>query len=216
MDTSTISNGLSSWFAIWLRPRDTIRRIVDTNPEYQVTRLTLLAGFVNILGRASNGNLGDNIPILLLLFMILIGGPFAGLISLYISGAILSWTGSWFGGQATSEEVRAALAWSSVPRIISSILWIPLFAIYGTETFTSETPKTGAMLAANPLLAWFVSILGISLWGLGVIIGIWSLIIFLKCAGEVHRFSAWRALASIAVPILALIVPIVGCILLTP
>jgi hypothetical protein len=57
-----------------------------------------------------------------------------GIIHLDIGGAILRWTGSWFGGQASSEEVRAAIAWSSVPRIWALLLLIPELALFRNES----------------------------------------------------------------------------------
>jgi hypothetical protein len=37
------------------------------------------------------------------------------------------------------------------------------------------------------------------------IAGIWIFVISLKCIGEVHRFSAWRALGAIVVGFLAMV-----------
>jgi len=54
---------------------------------------------------------GDELSVPIIFIAALIVGSIGGVISLYIGGAILRWTGSLFGGQATSEEVRAAIAW---------------------------------------------------------------------------------------------------------
>jgi hypothetical protein len=43
---------------------------------------------------------------------------------------------------------------------------------------------------------------------LHLVLGAWSFVVTLKCLGEVHRFSAWRALGSIVVLILAIAVVI--------
>jgi hypothetical protein len=32
------------------------------------------------------------------------------------------------------------------------------------------------------------------------VLGIWGFVISLKCVGEVHRFSAWRAFLAILIP----------------
>jgi hypothetical protein len=39
-------------------------------------------------------------------------------------------------------------------------------------------------------------------------------VVMLKCIGEVHRFSAWRALGSILLIVLAIVVILVAMILL--
>ncbi len=86
------------------------------------------------------------------------------------------------------EQVRAAIAWSSVPLIWALPLWIPELALFGQDLFTKATPR----LDANPLLA--VALIGFGL--VELIIGIWAIVVFLKCLGQVQGFSAWRALGN--------------------
>ena len=40
-----------------------------------------------------------------------------------------------------------------------------------------------------------------------IALGIWCFAIVLKCLGEVHEFSAWRALGSIFLVVLVIVVP---------
>jgi len=173
---------------------------VDYDPSHQVAILAVLAGIGQALDRASSRNLGDALSLPVILIICAVAGPIGGFISLYVGGALLRWTGSWLGGQAYSEEVRAALAWSSVPTVFSQALWIPELILVGKEMFTSATPRTDA----NPLLAVFL--LGVV--GVQIVLGIWALVILLKCLGEVHRFSAWRALVALLAGGLILFVPI--------
>jgi len=139
-------------------------------------------------------------PLWAILILISVLGPLGGIIGLYIDGALFRWTGSWFGGQATSEQVRAAFAWSSIPRIAALVLWLPLLGLYGAEMFTSDKPRAVSNLA--PLL------LGAAL---GAILDLWSLFLLIKTVAEAHRFSAWRALAALAIPTIVLFIVILGC-----
>ena len=192
---------VSPWLAIWTKPRETIRRIVDDDPSHQVVLLAVLAGIGQALDRAASRSTGDTLSLPVILAICAVAGPLGGLVSLYISGALLHWTGrKFFGGQASSEEVRAAVAWSLVPRIFSSALWIPELALFGTEMFTSATPR----IDSNLLLA--VLLLGVA--GIKAILLIWYVVVFFKCVGEVHRFSAWKALASLSMSALILFVPV--------
>lgn len=191
---------LSPFLSIWIKPRETIRKIVDTDPTKYVTVLAMLAGIGQALDRASSRNMGDSLPLIAILGICLIFGPIGGIISLYIGGALYRWSGSWLGGQASSEEVRAAIAWSSVPIIFTLPLWIPELLLFGEEMFTKATPK----LNANPLL-------GIVLLGfvaVEVIVGIWAFVVFMKGLGEVQKFSAWKALGSVILGTLVIFVPI--------
>lgn len=193
------------WLTIWTEPRGTIRGIVDANPQHRVILLAILSGIAQFLSRASNNSLGDKVPIHGIFLVSLIIGPILGVVSLYIGGVILMWTGRWLGGQASAVEVRAALAWSSVPTIWALVLWIPEIVLFGDEMFTKMTP----IIDANPNLSFVLVGFGV----IEIIIAIWTTIIFLKCLGEVHGFSAWRALVAFILPSLIFIIPII-CIAL--
>ena len=66
--------------------------------------------------------------------------------------------------------------------------------------FTSETPT----LAANPVLGLALMATGL----IEIVLGIWCIVTMLKCLGEVHEFSAWRALGSILLVVLVIVVPL--------
>jgi hypothetical protein len=190
------------WLSIWIKPRATIRAIVDVDPERYVILLAVIAGIGEALNRASSKNLGDTLPILAILIIAAIFGAVGGVLSLYISGALLSWIGGMFGGQASAREVRTAIAWSSVPFIWSMAFWIPNLGLYGNEMFTSDTQYIDNF----PL---GVLIIG----SLEVIIVIWTFIVYLKCLGEVHGFSAWKAFFVSIIPGFVLVILVFGCTL---
>lgn len=185
--------------SIWTRPRQTIRHIVETDPGRHVILLAALAGVGETLDRASGRSLGDTLPFGVILAFGLILGPIAGIISVYLGGALYRWSGSWLGGQATSEQVRASLTWSYVPVIAVLPLWIAQILLVGEEMFTTATPR----LDANPFLA--VLLLGII--AIEVIAAIWAFVLLLHTLAEVHKFSAWRALGALVLGSLVILVP---------
>jgi hypothetical protein len=191
---------LSPFLSIWIKPRETIRKIVDTDPTKYVTVLAMLAGIGQALDRSSSRNAGDSLPLIAILGICLIFGPIGGIISLYIGGALYRWSGSWLGGQASSEEVRAAIAWSSIPTIFILPLWIPELLLFGEELFTKSTPR----LDANPFLA----VILFGFLAIELIVGVWAFVILLKSLGEVNKFSAWKALGSLILGTLVILVPI--------
>jgi hypothetical protein len=98
-------------------------------------------------------------------------------------------TGRWLGGNAYPIEVRAALAWSAVPQIWGAILQffklvLIVYVLYANATNT--------YVSSSALL----TTLGVFLL-LESVIGVWSLIVTLQSLGEVHSFSAWRALGTV-------------------
>lgn len=162
----------------------------------------MLVGFAYALNQASARNLGDTLSLPAILTICTVAGPIGGIILLYVVGALLRWTGSWLGGQASLVEVCAAIAWSSVPSVCILILWIPKLALFGKDLFTSTMPR----ISANPFLA--LIFLGFAI--VEVSIAVWAFVVLLKCLGEVHRFSAWKALATLFLSGLIVGVPIFG------
>jgi hypothetical protein len=91
------------------------------------------------------------------------------------------------------------------------ILWIPEIALFGQETFTSETPG----IDADPSKALYLIGFGV----VEVTIAIWASVVFLKCIGQLQGFSAWKALGNsllaglvIAIPVAILVIALLGVV----
>jgi hypothetical protein len=222
----------SPWFTMWTNPRETIRRIVYYDPKRDVLLLAALQGLVAYLSAAlyaflllaliSNdyvqapgtweSDLGSLSSMSFTALTVTFGicaivGPIAGLIGLYLYGWLFRVTGRWLGGQAYPIEVRAALAWSAVPQIWGAILQLLkliliAYVLYANATNTYVSGST------------FLTTVGI-FFLFEFLIGIWSIIVYLKSLGEVHGFSAWRALgaASLGIAIASVANVIISCIL---
>ena len=98
---------------------------------------------------------------------------------------------------------RAAIAWSSVPGIAGEI--VLLIAILMGTPVPQATP--GAMPHIDPGFYKFLVV--------EAVLGIWGFVILLKTIGEVHRFSAWRALLAALIPPLMAFALIALVLLLT-
>lgn len=202
----TDQSSLNLFFNIWVRPRSTIRHIIDTDPTKHVIILAIISGIYQTLDRAASNSLGDDLSLVSIIVTSLIGGAIGGIISLYIGGVLFRWSGSLFGGKAKLIEVRAALAWSSVPDIVLLIVFVPIIIIYGRDWFTSST----AWMDANEAM-FLITIVILTFFGL--ILVAWKAIIVIKCLAEVHQFSAWRGLASFLIGFLVILIPVIIFIL---
>jgi hypothetical protein len=195
------------WLTIWTRPRGTVRRLVDTDPTRAVVLLTCLGGVAETLDRASTRNAGDSMPFLSILVMAGVLGPLFALVGLRISTFLTRTAGAWLGGTATPESLRTAIAWATVPSLATSTMWIPQLALFGSEMFTSETPR----IDANPSLAMLL--LGSGLVEMAG--GIWSLVTACHTIAEVQGFrSAWRGLANILLAGLLLVLIVLAVVVL--
>lgn len=170
-------------------------RIVDTNPQKFVIRLTCIEGFADALDYARiQLRLGDKYDWPIIFAGAAVIGPIAGLIGLYFFAAMISWTGKWIGGKAPSGNIRAAIAWSGVPMIWKLILWIPLLILFGQELFTTQIPG----IYAKPF--FWLMFLGLRM--ILITIVIWAFVVFLKCLGQVQGFSIWKVLYNLILTIL--------------
>lgn len=188
----------SSWVTIWTHPRATIRRIVDTDPHYQVAFLAMLTGALSVLESQWSRPPISAVPRTAAVWPLLVvgsvvGGAILGVVGLYINGFLLKWSGALLGGNATYAEVRAALAWAEIPSIVAIALGILLILIGGAAPLPAlgQSPPTEPSVGSATMHA---------------VLALWSFIITLKCLAEVHRFSVWRALASIVLLLIALLV----------
>jgi hypothetical protein len=201
----------SPYVGICIRPRATIRAIVDRDPSDRVTALVLIAAVIYAVTHAIHGyNYNPtaftfaNKPISgvppvtshLMNFWGVIAWPLLAVPILYVDGALLRWTGSLLGGTAKAVEVRAAIAWPSVLSIATSLV---IFVFGFLASLPSQPPVPQSM---SSLLAYWRSMLPYLIVSIPLVL--WWWIVFLKCLGEVHRFSAWRALGTSLIGILVL------------
>lgn len=188
---------INPWKQIWLKPQATIRAIVNFNPRYQLILLSFIYGLPMVLNYAQSMSLIEALPLWAILLASLIVSPFIGILAITISAWVLLWTGKWIGGAGRLETVRAAVAWSNVPNVVSIALWGVLIAVFGGSVLFSEFP-------AVPFTNYQQGILFI-IFLLETIVSIWGLVILFKTLSEVHGFSIWKALLNVAIPVLIII-----------
>jgi hypothetical protein len=187
-----VADSIAPFFSIWTEPRATIRRVVDTDPTRNVLALAATGPAINALVRqwssVMNGTANPSVLWPLWVVFVVAVQAASGILFLYIFGALIRWSGSLLGGTASTVEVRAAQAWSQVPAIaIEIVLLLALFAgVPMPRVFPGRLPQI------DPAFYKIAVVEGV--------LFVWGFVISLKCIGEVHRFSAWRAFAAILIP----------------
>ncbi len=190
---------ITPFFTIWTAPRATIRRIVDTEPTRYVIALAAIGPAINALTNqwsralASNANLSVLWPLWVVVDVAIQAA--LGVVLLFALGGVFRWSGSLLGGLASRDEVRAAIAWSQVPDITAGIL-VLIAVLLGMPA----PHATAGTLQIDPS---FYPVLIVA-----AVLAVWGSIILLKCLGEVHRISAWRALGASLIPPFIVIVVI--------
>jgi hypothetical protein len=194
---------VDSWSTIWYRPRATIRSIVDTDARKFVLGIAWFAGALAALNEevmlATVDLSSTRMPHLPRLgplgtaIFAFISGVIS-IITIYAGGSLFRWAGAILGGTATRVEVRAALAWAQVPTLYLTVVVI-IAALLGLDLPTLSAP-TSVFGAVESIIA------------------LWIFVILLKCVGEVHRFSAWRALGALLLGSLATFAVLAGLVLI--
>jgi hypothetical protein len=178
-------DSIAPFFAIWIAPRDTIRQIVDSDPRRGVLAIAALSGALSGLeGSWLAAMSGAHAMSALWPFLVALKvGMFAiwGIAGLYIAGWMITGACRALGGIAPAAQTRAAIAWASIPGIVATGLGV-IALLAGIVT--PHAFKPGAFAFPPELIV------------LSAILGVWGLVLELKCLGEVNRFSAWRALGA--------------------
>ena len=193
-----VPDSMTPFLSIWTQPRATIRRIVDSDPTRNVLALAAIgpamSSLVSQWSAAMNGSANQSVlwPLFVAFNVAIQAG--LGILFLYISSVVFKWSGSLLGGVASRVEVRAALAWSQVPTIAIEI--VLLLALFAGVPIPKMLP--GQLPQIDPAFYKVMVVVGV--------LGIWGLFINLKCLGEVHRFSAWRAFGAILIPLLIILI----------
>jgi Yip1-like protein len=200
------------WIAIWMSPRETIKKIVSRDPTNQVILLGALAGglsFTNFFlamalspaapAATPHSHLNTYLPILTLASPFL--GAAIGVLMLYANAFLLDWSGRALGGAGNAITVRAAVAWSAVPTVCFSA--VALLILLGTGTWNAlglsmPDPNAAAVAAAAAKNPFTVT------RSVEALISMWSFILMLNGVAEVHRFSIWRALGAAVLPTIIL------------
>lgn len=192
----------SPFVTMWLNPRDTVRAILQRDPTYLVLPLAAAGGVFQTLARAADRSAADMLSLPVILAIALTFGAVFGCVGLYIAGALLHFTGKWIGGNGSPAEIRASIAWGTVPALWGGLLWIPVILLTGSTVFISNVEES----TANPLFLLISG--GCLLVQAGLYV--WSLFTGLHSLGEAQGFSAWRALGNSALAFLVIFVPVVG------
>jgi hypothetical protein len=191
----------SPFVSMWLSPRDTVRGILQRDPTYLVVPLGAIGGVFQALSRASEKSIGDHLSLPVILAIAIPFGAIAGVLGLHVGSALLHFTGKWIGGTGSKEDIRASIAWGTVPALWGGLLWLPIILLTGRAVFLTDIETSGAG-AMTLLIAG-----GCLLVQAGAYI--WSIFTGLHSLGEAQGFSAWRALGNGMLVFLVVFVPII-------
>lgn len=179
------------WLSIWTQPRKTIRSIVASNPKYGFIILSIIYGLPFAFNLVQNFGFSPKVPTWAILIGSLVASPFLGMIGITISAFFLQLVGRLIGGKGSFLNVRAAVAWSNLPNVLSIVVTLFLLGIFGGQIFCQD-------FAQMQFTGYRAGVLFLAML-IETIISIWGFILLLCTLSEVHGFSIWRAILSVVI-----------------
>lgn len=201
MNEPTAYAELNPFTAIWTRPRETVRYVIEEKTTSFIVLLLVLVGFAGALSGASGGE--EMFPAIGVIVGALLLGPLSAVAGIAIISGIYKLLGKLFGGVGTYSEMFRAVVTSSIPQIWLLPMWL-IWLLTSPSTFYTEIepgvaePDTGLGMVIGFLLLAAV-----------IIVGIWTFVIQCKAVGEAQRFSAWKGFFVIVIPSVLLAVVII-------
>jgi hypothetical protein len=195
-----VTEWIAPLFSIWVRPRSTIRGVVDANPRRFVIGIGWLTGALGALlfevemrGVAASGAVPrwavSTGPVTLAMSAFTLG--LAGVGIIYLLGLVFGRVGWMLGGVGDVTEVLAAVAWSWIPLIMLGVV-----AVFGAVSAPAANSWAQAPADGNPQIPYSLVI--------EAALGLWALIIATQTLGEVHHLSTRRAAGTLAVGAMAI------------
>ena len=173
------SNQIHPWGQLWIHPRKTLRKILDSNPFRAILWLAFIGGVVSAFTWIAMlwmlYPLREVFRHIMFTSGIMLFGGSLGLIMLYFGGWLFRLTGSWIEGKGSFTDVKCAIGWSNYPFIISGIL------------------ATLSYVAVPHF--WFMSVIGLA----QITAIVWAFIILLNLIAEAHRFTLFRAFCTLLI-----------------
>jgi hypothetical protein len=182
---------IKPWLSIWVKPKQTVRALINYNVKYRFFVLSLLYGLPTMLQMAQNLSLGSvfSLPAIILASLIL--SPIFGCLGLLLCTAFITWTGRWLGGKGSFLEMRCGVSWTNATNLVTVLVWGALIAQFKEVIFYEG-------FARMPMTVNEASCLSVYFF-IQLVVAVWSFVLLLYAVSEVHRFSIWKALLNIVI-----------------
>jgi len=205
---------------IMIRPRDTMRRILDDagNRSWLVMLLlgSISAGFGDF-DRNGFGNIvlaakQHGIPAIVVIVAMIL----AVILSMSLIFYVFSWAAWGIGkameGTGSPADVRRAFAWGLAPIVWALLYRVPV-ALFWERAVDAQISDRGSRLTFDPGKLGDGCLMTLLVAVLELIAITWCIAVSSNTVGEAHRFSSWRGLATIVLTSIAPLILVAAAVL---
>jgi hypothetical protein len=170
---------------VWLRPRRVFRELAARPIGHLDLLLGAAQGAVEMLVFCRAQNLGASFGLAPIFVAAALTGPIAGVVGLYVMGAIYSRLASGSGRPNVRVPLMHVLAYGAVPMAVSLGIWLLTALIVGDSMFLSAPRAEDEGFIAILLSAQFISYL---------LLAFWSVVIQIMGFSEVLKVTVGKAI----------------------
>jgi len=182
---------------IWLKPRPIFEYIDHTYYTRYLVLLITLIGIANVGGGVFEKSFSSTYDFYTSFLFSIFKGGLLGWIGFYVFAFLLSLTGKWLKGEASTNSMLLMSAHAYIPNILIMLFWIPRIILMDNIHVDIWEERPDPSLSTYFMKA----ILGIG----ELVLNIWSLVLLVVGVSVVQQFSLGRAIANVLLPILFLI-----------
>jgi hypothetical protein len=186
------------WLSFLKYPDKTVKRLVSAKNYKDINHITALVGiYFAVLSISIMKYLGIITKSrLLAILLACIIGAVGGYLYIYVGGYYLALIGRLFRGSAKSKQVRLAIAWSSLPKIIAIPFLLPATFL---ELFHGYSFK--------PMFIIGFSFFTLICNSISQVLHAVSLGYLIRTLASVHHFSGWKSFFTISIGAITIAVP---------
>ena len=126
MSEAGAASSVNPWRALWLHPGRAVEAALARDRRRTTLVLAAVSALLAVLGDAGESlhlfALGPSVAVALIVLFVALAGAVFGVVGLYATGWIVDFVARALGGRGGAAGVRAALAWGSIPLLISSLV----------------------------------------------------------------------------------------------
>ncbi|MDB5598056.1 MAG: peptidase [Xanthobacteraceae bacterium] len=182
---------MSPWLSVWLKPGNTIERMLEEHPRRGIWLLAVLGGISGIVTQLISAGWTTELLDWRAIVGVALAGALFGVVGLYLYGLCFRWSGRMFGGRAPAADLRTLVAWGSVPYVASLAICLAILVWLKFFGSAESAVKPEALVVTMQTIA--------------AVLSFWCLIMFLLMVARVQHFGFWRTIASSVVGMLLLL-----------